>query len=59
MDENRKTYYIEVNGSKAYFHYDSNKQTFSRGGKNVIISKEKFEDFLCTARILGINACEL
>lgn len=59
MDESKKTYYIELNGSKAYFNYDSNRQTFSRGGKSVTISKEKFEDFLCTARILGINAGEL
>lgn len=59
MDESKKTYYLELNGSKAYFNYDSNRQTFSRGGNNVTISKEKFEDFLCTARILGINAGEL
>lgn len=59
MDESKKTYYIELNGSKAYFQYDKEKQTFSRGGKSAIISKNRFEDFLCTARILGINAGEL
>lgn len=59
MDESKKTYYIELNGSKAYFNYDSDKQTFSRGGKNVTISKEKFCDFLHTAKVLGFNASEL
>lgn len=59
MDESKKTYYLELNGSKAYFQYNESTQVFKRGGKSVTISKEKFEDFLCTARILGIDAGEL
>lgn len=59
MDENRKTYYIQVNGSNVYFQYDESTQIFSRGGKSVTISKEKFNDFLNTAKVLGFKAGEL
>ena len=59
MDENNKTYYIEINGSKAYFHYDENVQEFKHGDTLVTISKEKFNDFISTAKVLGFKAGEL
>ena len=59
MNENKKTYYIEVNGSKVYFQYDESAQTCKRGGNSVTISKEKFNDFLNTAKVLGFNAGEV
>lgn len=60
MDDSRKTYYIEINGSKAYFQYDEEKQEFyPRNGKSVIIGKDRFEDFLHTAKVLGFKAGEL
>lgn len=59
MDENEKTYYIEVNNSKAYFQYDERTQTYSRGGKKVTIGKEKINDFINTAKVLGFKAGEL
>lgn len=59
MDENSKTYYIEVNGSKAYFHYDESTQEFKHGDTLVTISKEKFNDFISTAKVLGFKAGEL
>ena len=59
MDENNKTYYIEVNGSKAYLHYDESTQEFKHGDTLVTISKEKFNDFISTAKVLGFKAGEL
>lgn len=60
MNENNNTYYIDINGSKAYFNYDREKQSASRiGGNTVTISEEKLNDFLHTAKILGFKAGEL
>lgn len=33
----KKTYFIEVNGSKSYFNYDEGTQLCTRGGKSVTI----------------------
>lgn len=59
MDENCKTYYIEVNGSKAYLHYDESTQEFKCGGNAVTIGKERFNDFINTAKVLGFKTGEL
>lgn len=60
MNEDNKTYYIEINGSKAYFQYDKEKHAARRlGGNTVTISEEKLNDFLHTAKILGFKAGEL
>ncbi|MDE5987604.1 MAG: hypothetical protein K2H16_10100 [Prevotella sp.] len=59
MEESSKTYYMEINGSKAYFHYDESTQEFKSGGNAVTISKERFNDFISTARVLGFKAGEL
>lgn len=58
-ENNRRTYYLEVNGSKVYFNYNEDMQVCKRGGRSVMISKEKFCDFLHTANELGFNAGEV
>lgn len=55
----KKIYFIEVNGSKVYLKYDEDMQLCTRGGKNVTISKERFNDFLNTVKALGFKAGEL
>lgn len=55
----KKTYFIEVNGIKSYFNYDEGTQLCTRGGKSVTILKEVFMDFLHTANVLGFKAGEL
>lgn len=54
-----KTYYIEIGGSKAYFRYDRDRQTAHMKDRSCTISEVKFNDFLLTARELGLKSGEL
>lgn len=58
-NKNDKTYFIEVNGSRAYFNYNTDTQEYSRGDKRLMVFKEVFEDFIRTAQTLGFKAGEL
>lgn len=59
QQNNEKTYFFEVNNSRAYFHYDEAAQVLTHDGKSVTIFKEMLEDFISTANVLGFKAGEL
>lgn len=61
MNTQQKTYFIEANGSRAYFKYDTlrNSVLNFNNGTEATISPEKFADFINTAKLLGLNAGEL
>lgn len=58
--EQKTTHYLEIpTGTKAYFHYDTEKGTVEYGGRSYPIPEDKFIDFLHVANVIGLKAGKL
>lgn len=55
----KSVFFIETKNMKAYFCYNEDEHVCTHCGKSVTISKEKFCDFLHTARELGFKTGEV
>lgn len=55
----KKIYWLEVNGTKAYLHYDEERQTLRLKSHVVTIGKERLADFLNTAKVIGLKSGEV
>jgi len=58
QQDERTVFYIEVGGSKAYIDYNTERHIAKLVGnvENITIPEEKLEDFIHTARLLGLKA---
>lgn len=55
MKKKNETWYILLGDERSFWQYDSETETAHCGDRYIHISKEKFYDFFCTAKELGLK----
>lgn len=58
MDNQQEIYFVDYGAAKVYYTIQDDNTVVTQG-KVIILSRDKFLDYLATARVLGYNTGKL